>query len=356
MTRPTFPLAPWLLGVLGLAVAVAMVVGGFQLMTGTPSGPPSADDARRFRAGDASPSPTEEPQPSSTASATPADDRGGRSDGRSEGRSDGPPPRRDREPRPPEGRTTSAAVPAYFVGETPAGLRLYREFQRQTVCGRPACGLWASVRTAVQGSPLDPDYRSAWPRGTRLHSVRFAGDRITVDLSSPARRSLWHRPTRLSPAEAALALQQVVYSAQAGLGRGRPPVRFLVDGARVTQLLGRAISPSVSQGSPLETLSLMMISDPGEGTPVSDTLTVTGVNNGFEATVSVEIRDDERVVASAAGTAAGWMGDQLFPWAVSIDVSDLPAGTYTVVASNDDASGGAEGGAPFTDTRTVQVE
>ena len=53
--------------------------------------------------------------------------------------------------------------------------------------------------------------------------------------------------------------------------------------------------------------------------------------------------------------AAGWGEDKLFPWHVSIDVSDLAPGSYTFMAMTDDPSGGAEGNGPYTDTRTIVI-
>ncbi len=55
-------------------------------------------------------------------------------------------------------------------------------------------------------------------------------------------------------------------------------------------------------------------------------------------------------------TADGWMGNQLFPFSGSVDVSGLDPGEYTLTVSTDDASGGAEGGGPHTDSRTIVIE
>jgi uncharacterized surface anchored protein len=55
------------------------------------------------------------------------------------------------------------------------------------------------------------------------------------------------------------------------------------------------------------------------------------------------------------GFAQGTMEDHLTPWETGpIDVSDLPPGTYTFVASTDDP-GGADFVVPTTDTRTVII-
>ena len=55
------------------------------------------------------------------------------------------------------------------------------------------------------------------------------------------------------------------------------------------------------------------------------------------------------------GTALGWGGERLYSWSVPIDTSDLSPGTYTLVASNDDLSGGGEGWAG-PDTRTIVLK
>ncbi len=58
-------------------------------------------------------------------------------------------------------------------------------------------------------------------------------------------------------------------------------------------------------------------------------------------------------VLTEHGTALGSGGDRLYGWSVPIDTSDLSPGTYTLVASNVDLSGGGEGFGPATDTRTL---
>ena len=47
--------------------------------------------------------------------------------------------------------------------------------------------------------------------------------------------------------------------------------------------------------------------------------------------------------------------DKLYPWETEVDVSDLEPGTYTFVALTDDPSGGAEGGGPTEDSKTIVV-
>ena len=84
-------------------------------------------------------------------------------------------------------------------------------------------------------------------------------------------------------------LQQLVYTAQAAVGK-RVPVVFTVGrkpaGAHPT-LLGVDISEPVGNAPVLTTLSLVNISSPGEDAKVGGQMTVSGVNNAFEGNVLV---------------------------------------------------------------------
>ena len=87
----------------------------------------------------------------------------------------------------------------------------------------------------------------------------------------------------MSPAEARAAVQQLVYTAQAAIGK-RAPVVFTI-GRKAhgpTTLLGVDISQPIGNSPALRTLSLVNISTPNEGDKVSGQLKVTGVNNAFE--------------------------------------------------------------------------
>jgi hypothetical protein len=133
-------------------------------------------------------------------------------------------------------------------------------------------------------------------------------------------------------------------------------VQFLLDGQHADTVLGEPASEPLAEAPALETLSLMSISSPSEGEVVSGSFAAAGANNSFEASVSYEIRQGEKVVATGFGMAAGYGEDKLFPWTLTVDVSGLAPGTYTFVAMNDDPSGGAEGHGPDTDSRTIVVQ
>jgi hypothetical protein len=110
--------------------------------------------------------------------------------------------------------TETFTVAVYYLGDTSRGPRLYREFR--SVSDRDQ--LLAAVRTAVQSEPEDPDYRTPWP--TEVADARVVGDVIEIDLASIPTAA-----DAADEAEAALALEQVIRTAQAAVGQ-RLPVQF----------------------------------------------------------------------------------------------------------------------------------
>jgi hypothetical protein len=238
-------------------------------------------------------------------------------------------------------------VPAYYIGETPQGLRLFREFAT-VQAGVPE--LEASL-TALERGPEDPDYTTAWRPGS-FAGASVLADVIQVDLAD---ESLHDRPAGMSEAQAELALQQVIYSLQGTLGEGRVPVQFRLNGNPIDQVLGEPTSEPLANGPQLEVLALVSISDPGEGTTVGDRFVAKGVAASFEATVPWQVRDAAGAVVLEGFATAEGFGERLYPWETRIDVSGLQPGSYLFVAMTDDPSGGAEGPGPTADTRTIVV-
>jgi len=236
----------------------------------------------------------------------------------------------------------SRAAAVYYLGDGPRGTVLYREFSRVPPDTKP-------LETAVSGlmaAPLDPDYRTAWKAGW-LQTASATGGLVQVEVGSAPTR----RPSTMSARDASEAVQQVVYTVQAALQR-RDPVQFTRNGLPVTSVLGVPTTVPVAQGLATKVLSLMNVTDPADGTHVDrGRLVVTGVNNGFEATVSIRLERHGTTYAEKAGIAAGAYDlDRLFPWRVTLNTSRLAPGRYLLVASNDDPTGR---GRPDTDTRTV---
>jgi hypothetical protein len=235
----------------------------------------------------------------------------------------------------------------YYIGQDPRDKPvLFRELHRGDAPKSP--GLLAV--NGLQSTPLDPDYSTAWGSGdlrdAQLHREIGA---ITVTLGYA---SLQRRPAEMTPAYARAAVQQVVYTRQAAF-HSRLPVQFQMSTGPTRTVLGVPTPTPVEAGGVLDTLSHISISDPNQGDTVSGTkLRVTGLNNGYEGSVLVYLeRGGKRY--SPRPTIGGTIEDKLFPWAVTLDLSKLTPGSYTLVAQNDDASGGNN---PEKDTRVITVE
>jgi hypothetical protein len=134
--------------------------------------------------------------------------------------------------RPPAGpdHGLSRLLTVYYVGDTAAGPRLFPERHTRLV-GDAA--VEAAVQEAVTGAAEDPDHRTPWPDGTSVAGVRRVSGVLTVDLSGDVAR----RPSGMAALQATLAVQQVVWTAQAVVHR-RLPVRFFLEGRPTPRLLG----------------------------------------------------------------------------------------------------------------------
>ncbi|WP_323791715.1 Gmad2 immunoglobulin-like domain-containing protein [Nocardioides sp.] len=237
----------------------------------------------------------------------------------------------------------TVAAPIYFVGDSPTGPRLYREF-RQVEADNP---LEEGAALLVAGDALDPDYSSLLP-ALDIVSIEATSGALVVTLAGDA-------PTAdksMSASDAALAVQSLVYTLQ-GIAQTRDPLTVEVDGQPV-QLLGQPTDTGVSATAPLEVLSLVNVTEPATDAAVSGTLVASGVASSFEATVLWEIRDSSGAVAlDGFATASGFM-DNVYPWETEIDLSSLASGDYTFAALTADPSDG-EGPGPYVDTKTIVV-
>jgi hypothetical protein len=249
-------------------------------------------------------------------------------------------------PEPSESSEPSAetvAVPVYFVGDTPQGPRLYREF-RQVPAADPAAEALALM---TSGDALDPDYRTLYPGGS-FASVDVTADPIVVSLPDESWTTM---PDGMSEDDARLAAQQLVYTLQ-GVAQARSAVEIQLEGAPA-DLFG--LGGELADEPETDVRALVNVTAPEEGASVSGTFTASGVSSSFEATTPWEIRSaDGKVVAKGFATAEGWM-DKLYPWETDVDVSDLAPGDYTFVAMTDDPSGG-EGKGPTEDSKTITVQ
>jgi hypothetical protein len=312
---------PWIFGVGGAVVATAATIVAFTVL---------ADDTR----------PTSGPQPAgqpSTTAESPTTDEGTPSE----------------EPSQTAAAEETVAVPVYYLGDTPQGPRLYREFHESTA-DLPDQRLVAAISDAVQGEPLDPDYQSPWPAGIEVVEGAFEGSAggspIMVGLRSEAGTSLAERPDGMTDQTAEMAVQQLVYTATAAV-QETPGVQFKIDGKPTDELLGVPIPETVKRADPLSTQALVWIIDPAEGTTVEGAFEVSGVGAFHEANVLWQLRDGDRVVKQ--GHAMSLEAFRIAPY--SFEVPAPPPGTYTLVVAQSDPSGGAEGSGPAQDTKTITV-
>jgi Immunoglobulin-like domain of bacterial spore germination/Sporulation and spore germination len=242
------------------------------------------------------------------------------------------------------GTPGTTAFAAYYLGDTPQGPRLYREFRQDQA--QPALDTGLRLLTTP---PDDPDYRTLWPADA-FASAKVVDGQIEVEIADPAVVAF---PSDMNADDAQLSVQQVVFTLQAAVGE-LLPVQFTYQGTRAPNVWGVPGSYPMARGSDLDVLALVSISNPAEGRVVEDHFSADGVASSFEGTVPWELRDANGTVVRQ-GSAQGTMEERLTSWATGpIDVSDLPPGTYTFAARTDDPTGG-EGGGPTTDTRTVVI-
>jgi hypothetical protein len=244
------------------------------------------------------------------------------------------------------GRTATKAYAVYYVGADPKGKPvLFREFHR----GPDTKPTAALAVDDLESTPLDPDYSTARQRGW-LKDAK-ANPNAGVIFVTPSAGVPRDRPTGMTADDATAAVQQVVYTLQAAF-HTRLPVLFVRHGAAVDRVLGVRTSEPIAQGKALATLSHVNISNPNDGDMVSGSLHVTGVNNAFEGSVAVYLEQNGHKLLMTP-TIGGWLEDRLFPWQVTLDLSKVPPGTYTLVAQNDDPSGRNK---PEVDTRVITVK
>ncbi|WP_244929150.1 Gmad2 immunoglobulin-like domain-containing protein [Nocardioides sp. W7] len=250
-------------------------------------------------------------------------------------------------PGEPEVRTL--AVPVYFVGDSPAGPRLFREFRRVPEFD-PASAAAALVGS---GDALDADYRTLWPAGWGAWHVDIGDDgRFAVPLPD----ATWtERPAGMSAEEAELAVQQLVRTLQ-GSTSSPAAVAFSL-GGRPAPILGIQTTAAGLTAAPgLDQLSLVSISDPTEGRVTDGTFSARGVASAPEGNVVLSLERDGETVWEQPVVAEGVHADRLSAWSLEdIDVAGFEPGRYTFVATVEGP--GPENQPPelWTDTRSLIV-
>lgn len=158
----------------------------------------------------------------------------------------------------------------------------------------------------------------------------------------------------LSITEASLAVEQLIRTAQGVVGE-RLPVRLLLYGDPTDQILGVPVAEELAAGPDLDVLARVSLSDPFEGQIVDNDqpFAVRGLGNSFEGNIVTRIQGWEgTAVVAELPTIAGWEKEQLYPFEVTFDLSDVPPGEYVVISRTDDPSGA---GNYDTDTRRITI-
>lgn len=258
---------------------------------------------------------------------------------------------------PPADEPTTSAAGLYFLGESPSGPRLYREFQAVTPTTDPAQKvLFALQRLTFDVGPRDRDYWTLWPSNS-FAAVRVEDDRIVVELGTEAAL----QPSD-SSADAWLGVQQAVYTADGALLESLP-LAFEWNGAPAREVLGFRVKALVDRNREFAVTAPVNVTDPTEGLVVEDG---TFVANG---TMSTNVRRVEwtlslagEVVREGAAThvdiegpdaratlgAPGWETEE-------IDVSDLAPGDYVFEVTALDVGQTSDSPAEYNDTRTITV-
>lgn len=242
------------------------------------------------------------------------------------------------------GPSRPVTVPVYYVGSTPAGPRLFREFYR--LDSADPVGLTAAARLAVRGAASDPDYASRWPASTRIRSVRIGegSGLFEVRFGGAAPAS---RPAGMSAAEARMSLQQLAYTVQ-GTAQDTAPLVFFSGDRQLHRVLGVRIPSVLERAAGDAVLAPVSITDPAEGATVGNTFTVHGQAATFEANVQWELLRAGKVVDNGHTTATECC--TLSPYSFTVHAAH---GTYTLVVHAEDASG--EGRPVPQDTKVITV-
>ncbi|MGB9377947.1 MAG: Gmad2 immunoglobulin-like domain-containing protein [Mycobacteriales bacterium] len=221
----------------------------------------------------------------------------------------------------------SRAVAVYYVADAgPAGVRLYREFHSR---GATKEVIRNAVEAMINEPPIDPDYRSLWPKSAKVLGITTQGDVATVDMGAAP-----DAPTQQ-------AIQQMVWTVTAASGT-ITKVEIRVNGQPLTPA-------PVARGSSTAVLGPVWVSSPTEAGSVPRTFTMAGEATVFEATVSWEVRQGTTVVRHGFTTASVG-GPGRGTWHLSISLPS--AGNYQLIAYEASAKDGSR---LFADTKSVIV-
>lgn len=240
-----------------------------------------------------------------------------------------------------------ASLPVYYAGpilSTGGRLVLFREFVGASVIADDGSKALAALSFGMDAPPASSTYRSLWQGVTPL-AVTVESNRITVRLSQGL--------TGVDSERARIAVQQLVWTATATVGKGALPVWFeLADGGSEVALglpTSRAYLRPTDANEVYSVLSPLWVTTPvrGQSVTTGTNLTVAGVASVFEASLQWQLLRGDVEVASGFTTAsvgAPGRGNYSFP------TGPLVSGDYVIrvlTRSARDGSVDAEHAVPF---------
>jgi hypothetical protein len=241
------------------------------------------------------------------------------------------------------GATSQLTLPVYFVGAKVRpgktfelaliGVGLYREFLPTAVPAGASQSEKAksAVAVAMNAAPFatDPPYLHPWA-GTSVTNVAVTPSRITITLSGPGSIDAL-RASGMTAAQSKLAVQQLVWTAQAAVGQGNIPVKFTVaDGS--ARLFGLHPTAQTYNRPPpslqYEVLAPIWITSPARNQvlPASRPVVTAGQSCAFEATTAWQLSKGGTKVRSGTATASSGCPTR-GTWQVRLGV--LAPGSYT---------------------------
>ena len=228
------------------------------------------------------------------------------------------------------GATTQVPLPAYFVGALNAAgsqYGLYREFVRTTVPAgaTSAQKARAAVAVAMNAQPFTnyEPYLQPWS-STSVTDVTVTPNLINIKLSGPGAGGF-------SPAQTRLAVQELVWTAQAAVGKGAIPVKFVV-ASGATKLFGTyPTTKTYNRPAPslqYQVLAPIWITAPvrGQVFPAAATIVALGQSCAFEGTTQWQLKKGTTMVRSGVATASSGCPTRGV-WQVKL--GRLAAGSYT---------------------------
>jgi Immunoglobulin-like domain of bacterial spore germination len=250
------------------------------------------------------------------------------------------------------GATTEMALPVYFVGASSAAgdkFGLYREFVRTSVPvgATSAQKARTALAVAMNAQPFTnyEPYLQPWS-ATSVTNVTVTPRLITITLSGPGASGFTAAQTRL-------AVQELVWTAQAAMGQGAIPVKFVV--ANGSQKLFGTYPTSQTYDRPApavqyEVLAPIWITSPAGGQVFSagTAVVATGQSCAFEGTTQWQLKKSGAAFESGVTTASSGCPVR-GTWQVKLGA--LPAGSYVFrmyEVSMKDGKVIAETSKPFT--------